>query len=296
MANTAGCVPTCPVASITQDSGSRFPVREHHLLVPGRDDLGDEKSDKGEAARGRLLFSFCLGRRKAQANCTGPARRAGGANRWRQRLPSEAVWSPKLDLVDAAGCAVLFRSQLAYGGWSPLPSESPCSVPDPRLPGRKCCHAGVVRVALTDLAGASILRAAPDWVTIRHRWLPAVPDSNTGVASRVPRLTRSTGTSRSEQSLGTSGTGGRGRHDRITLVGPSLFPSFIDGELLLSPCLTRKTSRVNSRCNAFQPSVDHRYSPYRTCLSCDRTSGGFVVKRGRSHPMLVVLSHSRSRA
>ena len=33
-----------------------------------------------------------------------------------------------------------------------------------------------------------------------------------------------------------------------------------------------------------QLSMNHRYSPYRTCVSCDRSLGDFVVNRGREPP------------
>ncbi len=51
------------------------------------------------------------------------------------------------------------------------------------------------------------------------------------------------------------------------------------------------TNTLNSPCRG---TMDHRYSPYKTCVSCDRSPGDFAAIRGSSRPMLMVLSHSRS--
>ncbi len=144
------------------------------------------------------------------------------------------------------------------------------------------------RLVLTLPAGSSILRAAPDWATGPA---PAgLPRPNLRGTNRVEILSGSLGkrsrpmpTTRPFEPVASFFAADRHRR------GKGVYQTrHVRRERPEQPARRVPTT--------VETSLDHRYSPYRTCVSFDWSLGGFLGSHDASRPMMVVLSHSHSRS
>ena len=151
--------------------------------------------------------------------------------------------------------------------------------------------ASAVEPALTPPADSSILRAGPA--------ASGPPRTNLRGTNRVEIVIGSIGRQRFGRQSGrvapTAARGMTGRTVRRFFAavrhrrGEGVYQTrHVPGERHEQPVRRAPTTPAVS--------MDHRYSPYRTCVSFDWSPGEFLASRDASRPMMVVLSHSHSRS